>query len=119
MTVLAKKIVRTRKADVYGDDISGMDVNMQTGNHEGQTRTVRKNVTIEYERPQSWKKIRKLDDDSMVDTVNANIAVVNAKEIRGPWPVIFKGRKQKRIQAKRDVTITNDDASDTSRRRKR
>lgn len=115
---MAKRIIRTRKADVYGDRISDMDVNMQTGNHEGQTRTVRKNVTIEYERPRSWKNDRNLDDDPSVGTATANIAVVNAKEIHGPWPVIFKGRRQKRIQAKRDVTITYDDASETSGRRR-
>ena len=41
-------IIRTRRADVYGDDISDENVDMQTGNHEGQTRKVRKNVTMEY-----------------------------------------------------------------------
>ena len=109
---MTKRTIRTRKADVYGDDISGMDVNRQTGNHEGQTRTVRKNVTIEYEKPRSWKKVQSLDDVPTLDTAIADIAVVNAKEIHGPWPVLFKGRKQKRIQAKRDVTITFDGLGD-------
>jgi len=115
---VAKRIIRTRRADVYGDRISEMDVNMQTGNHEGQTRTVHKNVTIEYEDPQSWKKVRKLDSDSEMNTASADIAVVNAKEIRGPWLVIFKGRSQKKIRAKRDVTITYDDSSKKSRGRR-
>lgn len=54
-------IIRTRRADVYGDDISEEDVNMQTGNHEGQTRKVRKNVIMDYEKPGSWKKVGGLD----------------------------------------------------------
>ena len=98
-------IIRTRRADVYGDDISDEDVDMQTGNHEGQTRKVRKNVTMEYEKPGSWKKVRNLDNSGSKEVVKANIATVNAKEIRGPWTVVFNGRRQKKIQTKRDVTI--------------
>lgn len=77
-------IIRTRRADVYGDDISDENVDMQTGNHEGQTRKVRKNVTMEYEKPGSWKKVRNLDNSGSKEVVKANIATVNAKEIRGP-----------------------------------
>lgn len=116
---MAKKIIRTKRANVYGDDVSGKNVNMQTGNHEGQTRVVQKNVTIEYEKPLSWKKVRDLDGGSSTETTTTNHAVVNAKEIHGPWPVLFKGRRQKKIQAKRDVTITYDDRSDSSKKRGR
>ena len=105
------RIIRTRRADVYGDDISEEDVNMQTGNHEGQTRKVRKNVTIEYEKPGSWKKVRNLDNSGSKEVVKANIATVNAKEIRGPWAVVFNGRRQKKIHAKRDVTIKYQEVS--------
>lgn len=115
---MSKRTIRTRRADVYGDDVSKMNVNMQTGNHEGQMRIVRKNVTIEYESPSSWKRVRNLDKDPSVETVSANIAVVDAKEIHGPWPVIFKGRSQKKIQAKRDVTITCDEPSEHPKRRR-
>lgn len=115
---MAFRIIRTRKADVYGDDISEEDVNMQTGNHEGQTRKVRKNVTIEYEKPRSWKKIQKLDDPGSKEVAKASIATVNAKEIHGPWSVIFNGRKQKKIRAKRDVTIKYQEADDPKRRRR-
>ena len=104
-------IIRTRRADVYGDDISDEDVDMQTGNHEGQTRKVRKNVTMEYEKPGSWKKVRNLDNSGSKEVVKANIATVNAKEIRGPWTVVFNGRRQKKIQAKRDVTIKYQEVS--------
>ena len=105
MISVARRVVRTRKADVYGADVSRSDVNMQTGNHEGQTCTVRKNVTVEYEKPSPWKKIRNLGRHDDVESITGDVAVVNAKEIHGPWPVIFKGRRQKKIQAKRDVTI--------------
>lgn len=104
-------IIRTRRADVYGDDISDENVDMQTGNHEGQTRKVRKNVTMEYEKPGSWKKVRNLDNSGSKEVVKANIATVNAKEIRGPWTVVFNGRRQKKIQAKRDVTIKYQEVS--------
>lgn len=116
---MSKRIIRTRRAEVYGDDVSGIDVNMQTGNHEGQTCTVRKNVTVEYEKPSSWKNVRNLDADDSIETVVSNVAVVNAKEIRGPWPVVFRNRRQKKIQAKRDVTITLDDPLNSKRRRRR
>lgn len=108
-------IIRTRKADVYGDSISKENVNMQTGNHEGQTRKVKKNVTIEYEEPGSWKKVVGLDHPGSKEIVKANVATVNAKEIHGPWSTIFNGRKQKRIQAKRDVTITYQNVSSISK----
>ena len=104
-------IIRTRRADVYGDDISDENVDMQTGNHKGQTRKVRKNVTIDYEKPGSWKKVRNLDNSGSKEVVKANIATVNAKEIRGPWAVVFNGRRQKKIQAKRDVTIKYQEVS--------
>ncbi|WP_400203616.1 hypothetical protein [Methanomethylophilus alvi] len=80
---------------------------MQTGNHEGQTRKVRKNVTIEYEKPGSWKKVRNLDNSGSKEVVKANIATVNAN----PWAVFFNGRRQKKIQAKRDVTIKYQEVS--------
>lgn len=102
---MVKKVIRTRYADVYGDRINDPEVNMQTGNHEGQTCTVRKNVTVEYEKPSPWKKLRDLGRHDDVESITGDIAVVNAKEIHGPWPVVFKGRRQKKIQAKRDVTI--------------
>ena len=104
-------IIRTRRADVYGDDISDEDVDMQTGNHKGQTRKVRKNVTMEYEKPGSWKKVRNLDNSGSKEVVKANIATVNAKEIRGAWAVVLNGRRQKKIQSKRDVTIKYEEVS--------
>ncbi len=91
---------------------------MQTGNHEGQTRRVRKNVTIEYEKPHSWKGVRNLDDSGSKEVAKANIATVNAKEIHGPWSVVFKGKRQKKIQAKRDVTIKYQEADDSEKRRR-
>ena len=94
-------IIRTRRADVYGDDISDENVDMQTGNHEGQTRKVRKNVTMEYEKPGSWKKVRNLDNSGSKEVVKANIATVNAKEIvaLGPSSSTAAGRRRYRPSA--------------------
>ncbi len=101
---MSRKTIRTQKAEIIGDNVTKIIVNRQTGNHEGQTCTVKKEVTITYEDPAPRSAVHEIEN--IKKTASADLATVNAKSISNPAPVSFKGRNQQKIKAKRDVTIS-------------
>lgn len=96
--------IRANQVRVHADKIHGRVVNRQTGNHEGQTRTAEKNVTVEVTKQKSAKGSSEEypESGSVFKTKKAEIS---AKRIYGPRPSDEYGSGQKSITAEEDVTV--------------
>lgn len=101
---MSPRSIRARKVEVHADSITGKTVNRQTGNHEGQSRTASKHVTVEV--VESSSKNGSNDDHPPSGTIlRTDKASINAKTVIGPLDSSKYRKGQKRIVAKRDVTV--------------
>ena len=98
------KKFRAKSVEIHCDKVQNKPLNMETGNHEGQNRTVSKNVVLEIHVPISDKTDSELYPPKG-SVIKADKANINAKRIFGPWGSRKFGRKQKKLMAEQDVTV--------------
>ncbi len=116
--MMARKVIRTKKADVYGDVVEMKKPNRQSGGHKSQRCTVSKDVIVDYETSSPKSVVKRIDRSGSSERLYAKKVDVSAKEIDGPWIGSFFGKIRNKIHAKNDVTLIVNEPSEKPHRRR-